>query len=581
MPVPSSIEAARGPSHGVRMRHAFVTVRDGIELHAVVYLPRSGPGRVPVGVELTPYTTDLMHDVGQSLARAGLGYVVADVRGRGDSQGDFHQFIHDARDGVDLIDWIVQQDWSDGRVFLVGGSYTGLNQWLMLGEGHPAIVAATPGAAVAVGIDVPRGGVANLHNAMWESLVWGHTLNGVSGTDRGLWVQEVREARDRGLPPTAVGEAFGVHRTDVWRQFLEAPAFEGFADMLPAEGGLRSSTVPVLSVTGTHDFCMSGTIYHWERYGALADPSTIERSHLVIGPWDHAGTGTGIPAVGDLAFGDAARVDLDGLRNSWLRHILFDEPKPEFLQDRFMYYVSGGEEWRAASDVSSATRGTRALGLRSLDEVNDVFHSGWLVDGDGGGPDYAVTFDPQDRRVLDIESTRREVSGMGDPSFPMDYHSFMGVQFGPDPTNQIFSVTLDGDGLVYHSRPLTAPLTVVGFPALRLVVIPDRHDTDLSVVLHEIRPDGSAVLVSTEVVRMSRCIADGEGVRVGEENVLDLTGFRFTSRTLGAGSRLRLTLSAAWSTFMYPSPDLADVPVELIVRHGPNTQLTLPLGEAS
>ena len=581
MPVPSSIEAARGPSHGVRMRHAFVTVRDGIELHAVVYLPRYGPKRVPIGMELTPYTTDIMHDVGQSLARNGLGYVVADVRGRGDSQGEFHQFVHDARDGVDLIDWIIQQDWSDGRVFLVGGSYTGLNQWLMLGEGHPAIVAATPGAAVAVGIDVPRGGVANLHNAMWESLVWGHTLNGMSGTDRGLWVQEVREARDRGLPPTAVGEAFGVQRTDVWRRFLEAPACGGFADMLPAEVGLRSSMVPVLAITGTHDFCLSGTIYHWDRYGTLADRSTIQRSHLVIGPWDHAGTGTGSPAVGDLAFGDAARVDLDGLRNSWLRHILFDEPKPEFLEDRFMYFVSGSEQWRSAPDIASATRGMRTLGLRSLDERNDVFHSGWLIDDEGGGPDYAVIFDPQDRRVLDVEYTRREVSGMGDPSFPMDYHSFMGVQLGPDPTDQIFSVTLNGDGLVYHSRPLAAPLNVVGFPSLRLVVIPDQHDTDLSVVLHEIRPDGSAILVSTEVVRMSRCIADGEGVRVGQENALDLTGFRFTSRTIGAGSRLRLTLTAAWSTFMYPSPDLADVPVELIVRHEPTTQLTLPLGEAS
>ena len=34
-----------------------------------------------------------------------------------------------------------------GRVVLYGGSYTGQNQWLMLGTGHPAIAAASPAAA--------------------------------------------------------------------------------------------------------------------------------------------------------------------------------------------------------------------------------------------------------------------------------------------------------------------------------------------------------------------------------------------------------------------------------------------------
>lgn len=578
MSVVSSIEAARGPSDGIRMRRVRIPMRDGVHLHAVVYLPRSGPARLPVAFELTPYTTDLMHDMGQRLASAGLGYVVADVRGRGDSEGEFAQFVHDALDGIDAIEWIVRQDWSDGRVVLTGGSYTGLNQWLMLGVGHPAIVAAAPGAAVAVGIDLPRGGVANLHNAMWESLVWGHTLNGMSGTDRGLWVQEVREARDRGLPLTAVGEAFGISRDGVWRRFLSSPAPEDFVDMLPAEEGLRSSTVPVLSVTGTADFCMQGTLFHWHRYTALVDAAALERSHLVIGPWDHAGTGTGAPAVGDVSFGDAARVDLGGVCIAWYRHILFDEPQP-FLENRFIYYLTGAEEWRAAQDVSSATHSTRALGLTFADGPNDVFHSGWLIDGEGSGPDYTIAFDPTDRRVLDIESTPRAASGMGDPSFPMDHHNLMGVQLGPDPTDQIFSITLDGDGLVYHSRPLAMPLTVVGIPSMRLVVIPDQIDTDLSVVLHEIRPDGSAILVSTDVVRMSRCVTGS--VRVGEDNLLEFTGFRFAARTLAEGSRLRLTLPAAWSTFMYPSIGLADVAVTLTVRHGAQSRLTLPLGASA
>ena len=581
MGLTSSVRVDRGPSDGVRMRRVMVPTRDGIRLNAALYLPRSGPGRVPVCLEITPYGIDMMHDVGQDLARRGLGYLVVDVRGRGDSEGDFRQFVHDARDGVDVIDWLVEQPWCDGRVVLTGGSYTGLNQWLIMGEGRPAIVAAMPGAAVAVGIDFPRGGVATLHNATWESLVWGHTFNAMSGTDRGLWLQEIREALDGGLGIEAVGEAFALCRDTDWWRFLQSPGPESFADMLPAEKGLRSATVPVLTISGTHDFCLLGTIYHWQRYLALADPSAIARSHLVIGPWDHAGTGRGADSVGDLKLGEAAGVDLVGVLGDWCRHILFDEPAPSFLEDRFIYYVAGAEEWRSAPSVAAATTGQRPMGLVATSGPQDVFHSGWLADGEGGGPDYAMTFDPQDRRVLEIEGAMRSAEGMGDPFFPLNFHSLLGVAQGADPTDQIFSVTVDGDGVTYHSRPLDAPLTLVGEPSLRLIVVPDQPETDLCALLHEVRTDGSAILLSTDLVRMSRCSAGDAPIRVGEENLLELNGFRFVSRTLAPGSRLRLTLRSAWSSMTFPSDDFAQVPVTLIVRHRPDTMLALPLGGAT
>lgn len=579
MPVSSTFAAAPGPSEGIRMRRVWVPMRDGIRLNAAIYLPRSAPERIPVCMELTPYTLDLMHDVGQTLARGGLGYLVVDVRGRGDSEGQFRQFVNDARDGVDIVEWITHQPWSDGRVVLTGGSYTGLNQWLIMGEGHPAIVAAAPQAAVAVGIDFPHGGVPSLHNATWESLVWGHTLNGMSGTDRGLWIQEIREARDAGRPISVVGEPFALDRGTDWMRFLRTPGPESFIDMLPAEQGLRSSNVPVLSITGTHDFCMSGTIFHFERYAQLASPAAVQRSHLVVGPWDHAGTGPGPNSVGSLEFSEAARVPLDEVRIGWFRHILFDEPLPEFLGDRVLIYLAGTEEWRSAGSLREATSGTQALGLQSMDGPNDAFHSGWLVDADGGGPDVTITFDPDDRRVLDLESAMRPDTGLGDPSFPMNFPSLLATLVGAHPTDQVFSISVDGDGLVYHSPPIKEPLVLIGIPSLRLIVVPDQPDADICAILHEVRPDGEAILLSAESVRMSRCTAGGASVVVGEENVLELADFRFVCRTLGPGSRLRLTLRSAWSSMLPPGgDDPSSMAATLIVRHRPETCLVLPLG---
>ena len=93
MRVTSGLRVDRGPSDGVRMRRVTVPVRDGVRLNASLYIPRSGSECVPVCLEITPYTVDMMHDVGQDLARRGLGYLVVDVRGRGDSEGEFRQFV--------------------------------------------------------------------------------------------------------------------------------------------------------------------------------------------------------------------------------------------------------------------------------------------------------------------------------------------------------------------------------------------------------------------------------------------------------------------------------------------------------
>ena len=72
--------------------------------------------------ELTPYSIETAHGEGQYFPGRGFAYVVADVRGRGDSEGQFLPWLCDAQDGDDLIEWITQQPWSDGRVVLYGGS---------------------------------------------------------------------------------------------------------------------------------------------------------------------------------------------------------------------------------------------------------------------------------------------------------------------------------------------------------------------------------------------------------------------------------------------------------------------------
>ena len=144
-------------------------------------------------------------------------------------------------------------------------------------------------------------------------------------------------------------------------------------------------------------------------------------------------------------------------------------------------------------------------------------------------------------------------------------------------------MNVDGNGLVYHTAPFATQINVVGKPKLSLVVIPDQPDADLSIVLHEIRPDGASIFLSSDLVRLSRVNTTAAGtLLVGEANIIAIDDFRFCSRTLQQGSRIRLTVRSPWSALIFPTASgLGNDPeVNLRILHGKDqpTQLTLPIG---
>ena len=584
MPVFSDTNVDYGPSHNLRLFRARVPMRDGICLNVAVYLPRDAAGPIPAVMEITPYTIDHTHGEGQFFPKRGLAYVVADVRGRGDSEGDFTHMRINAFDGFDLAEWITQQSWNDGRVVLFGGSYTGMNQWSFLAQKHPAVVAASPAAAFALAIDIPRGGVPNIYEYKWAACVWGNAAYHQSGIDGGLWAQEIRQAIEQGRPVWTAGESFGVSQNEFLRKFAEEPGLENWSEYFASDEQLTDLDVPILTITGTHDDCMPGTIYHWQRFEQLASNSALAKSHLLIGPWDHAGTDSGENSVGELQFAEAAKLSMRALRADWFRHILFGEEKPKLLSDRFVYYVAGAEEWRANSSFQAATKDFMELNLKSSPGKNDVFHSGWLTPDAVDSPEYLLTLDPKDARALDLELIPRPSANIDNQLFPPSYNSLLMTQGGNDPTNQIFTVTVDGNGLIYHSAPFEAPVTMVGKPKLSLEIIPDQPEADLSVLLHEIRPDGSSIFLSSELARLSRFNTTAQGsLLVEERNVIVLDDFRFCSRTIAQGSRLRLTIRSPWSALIIPNGDgLLDHPeVNLRVLHSKDspTKLTMPIGD--
>jgi uncharacterized protein len=112
---------------GVKIR-----MRDGVNLNATLYRPHGQTEPLPVIFTLTPYISDTYHERGMYFARNGYVFALVDSRGRGNSEGDFVPFINEGRDGYDTVEWLARQPWSNAKVGMWGGSYSGYNQWTTL-----------------------------------------------------------------------------------------------------------------------------------------------------------------------------------------------------------------------------------------------------------------------------------------------------------------------------------------------------------------------------------------------------------------------------------------------------------------
>lgn len=263
------------------VRDVFATMRDGVTLGADVYLPR-GLGPAPAIVIRQPYgkrTDDMGMDVvGGFFARKGYACVVQDVRGKFSSGGDFDPGVNEVDDGYDTIEWVVAQEWCAGRVGLWGESYYGITSYAAAISGHPAIACIAPGD---IGVDRRAAWFRQGAFLLNTTGYWAIAMDAQEYTD-------VAGADPYTLPladlPASVG-AEGAFFRELVAHADDGKwwARHGLADRL---GEVR---VPVLSWGGWYDVYVGNQLGDHARLLALhPDP---EHVHLMVGPWDHEGSG--------------------------------------------------------------------------------------------------------------------------------------------------------------------------------------------------------------------------------------------------------------------------------------------------
>lgn len=512
-----------------------IPLRDGVRLNATVFRPGDQKEPLPVVFTLTPYSADTYHDRAQYFARHGYVYALVDVRGRGNSEGEFEPFLNEGRDGHDIVEWFARQPWCNGKVTMWGGSYAGHNQWMTLREKPPHLATIVPVASPYPGIDFPyQKNIFASYDLQWLTYTSGLLANRSLFNDQPFWVQKFHEMYRDHRPFRELDQIVG-NNSKVFQKWIAHPTPDAYwKSMVPAREDYGRMDVPILSITGHYDGDQPGALRFYREHMAHATPAARGRHYLILGPWNHAGTRTPAAEVGGLTFGTASLLDMNDLHRQWYDWTMKDGPKPEFLKKPVAYYVvgPGAENWKYADSLEAIATERRTLYLDSDGgRANDVFRSGRLTTEAPrrSDPDRWV-YDP-----LDVRPAERELRPISN-----------------DITDQGGIFDLNGRGVIYHSEPFSEATEVSGQVKLTLHLAIDVPDTDFEANLYEILPDGSSVQLAGDRIRARyrNSLEKAEPVPVGEVQRYVFGDFTWFSRRISKGSRLRLVVHSPNSIYL-------------------------------
>ena len=457
-----------------------VPMRDGITLSVDVFRPATSTdagNRYPVILTRTPYlkANERIIETGKYFAERGYVFVAMDVRGRGDSDGQFVPYFNEGIDGYDAIEWCAAQPWSNGNVGTIGASYPGRIQWLAALHQPPhlrtMIVLVTPSDPF---VETPTGLPAPMH-LCWLHLVSGRVVQPMESVD---WMQVYEH-----LPLLTMDERAGRH-SQHWRKDIEHSRLDDYWEPLCYQTKFNRVNVPVLHISGWYDDEQIGTPLNYIGMTQhAATPHARSNQRLLMGPWGHV---TNKEAkIGEVDFGMQALIDLRGEQAHWFDRWLKDsagettEAQPQDAPVRI--FVMGANEWRDEREWPLARTQWTPYYLHSGGSANSRFGDGTLSTTKPTtqeSPDN-YRYDPARPVPFITEPTSSQIGG------PDDYSA----------------IERRDDVLVYMTSILTEDTEVTGPVRVELYASSSAPDTDFTAKLVDIWPNGFTQRLTDGMVR--------------------------------------------------------------------------------
>jgi putative CocE/NonD family hydrolase len=518
-------------------RSIMVAMRDGVRLSTDVYRPKGVTGALPTILIRLPYNKATYRGATVPAAYfASHGYAVAvqDVRGKFASEGEYHVYQGDMTDWSDTFDWIGTQAWSTGRIGTFGCSYLGEGQIIAAQQRHPRHIAAI---AQAAGGNIGRVG---RRREFWGSVEGGAFSISINfgwmpvfaSTDKGARPMPNVDLASffRTLPVIDMTERAGSPSWD-WRNFLERSPDDPWWDRQGYLTADDSVSVAALHVSSWFDMAQEALeeaeIF---RRNGLNDRAK-NNQYAIISPTVHcasevAGTRT---KVGDLEVGDA-RLHYWETYLAWFDRWLKGNEHAIDSLPRMQYYVIGRNEWRRSDRWPVKGMRETAFYLRSDGGANTAKGNGRLsLEPPKRERADTFTYDPANP----VPSRGGSICCTGNPKDVPGSFDQSEIEQRPDVL--VYTTDVLRDGL-----ELTGPMRAV------VHLSSDARDTDVTVKLTDVFPDGRSMNMQEGItrVRYRDGFAQPRLMEPGQvyEVPVDLHA---TSWYLPPGHRLRVEISSS------------------------------------
>lgn len=472
--------AADGPTY----RTGYIPVAVGTPkealLHYKVVLPNSsiwGPGPYPAVVDYSGYQPGI--DTWNAITpfvNQGYAGVGINIRGTGCSSGYWDYFERvQSTDGAEAIEWLAEQDWSNGRLGMVGKSYPGITQPFVAAEQPEALKAIVPGHIFAdLYRDVPYpGGIMNLTFAGGWSLTTGataHFYGAAYGVPKGDQ-QCILNQADHALNPPFNPVAQLLTRGFDGPVFRERSPWE-FADRIQ---------VPTMLVESWQDEQVgSRGTYLLERL----NPSVPWKFVATNGDHDEYYGGSVMPHIQRfLSYHLKQEIPAEDVRMIDTG----DGPRPETFEEAFARYL--------AEDPVTINWETGAMGGRTPAWSNTF--SDWP-------PAETVVdrmFLTENGEISESQANRGVVTYNYAPMIGAEQRG--GFPVVDEPEAKWSDRAPEGTTARFASAPFANDKVLLGTASLDLWMSSTAADTDVEVTLSEIRPDGQEVFVQQGWLRAS------------------------------------------------------------------------------
>lgn len=510
---------------------------DGTRLAARIWMPEDADATpVPAILEYIPYrkndkTLERDHARAPWMAAKGYAYIRVDLRGTGESEGvmtDEYTEI-ELQDGCDVIAWIAEQSWCDGRVGIVGISWGGFNGLQLAALQPPALKAVVSICSTddRYADDIHyMGGTLLCEQLSWASVMFGiNTLPPDPAHVGDRWREMWQERLD--------GSGLWLKN---WMEHQTRDDFWKHGSICEDYSGVQ---IPVYAVSGWADgYCRSV-------FRLVENLNTPVKG--IVGPWSHK-----YPHVGEPGPAIDWLTEETRWWDQWLKGkdtgIADEPPLRVFLQDHALpqtHYERRGGHW--------------------------ITEPSW-PSPDIARTDFALGSNGRLSAVADLPGGWCEIASplwVGRHGGKWCSYAHPGDQPGDQRRD-------DAGSLIFETEPLDDPLLMVGDARLALTFRSDRPVAQIAVRLVDVAPDGAATRVSYGLLNLSHRDSheQPEPLVPGQTYTVDVP-MKHVAQTFRAGHRIRVSLSTCYFPLAWPAPE----PATLGILTEKST-LTLPLRDS-